>query len=138
MVQRENALFQSKQQASTFQFRWLRNSLNTIRVAFAKGPRLASKRRSSMLGFLVFWLWSGVLVAQDTTGQLQVEVFGVDLGGERYYVPGSQGRSDTCAGISRCRENCHRLLGSLWLMPTGKLCCHFLVVVIRWRPRRKG
>ena len=43
-----------------------------------------------MLGFLVFWLWRGVLVAQDTTGQLQVEFFGVDLGGERYYVPGAK------------------------------------------------
>jgi hypothetical protein len=43
-----------------------------------------------MLGVLVFWLLSGIVAAQDTTGQLQVEVFGVDSTGERYYVPGAK------------------------------------------------
>ncbi|HVN80529.1 MAG TPA: TonB-dependent receptor [Terriglobia bacterium] len=39
---------------------------------------------------LLLWLSSGVVAAQDATGQLQVEVFGVDSTGERYYVPGAK------------------------------------------------
>jgi len=44
----------------------------------------------SILRLLVFWLLSGVLLAQETTGKLEVEVFGVDSSSERYYVPGAK------------------------------------------------
>jgi hypothetical protein len=39
---------------------------------------------------LLLWLMTGVVLAQETMGQLQVEVFGVDLSGERYYVPAAK------------------------------------------------
>ena len=88
MLQRDSSLFQPKQQGSGFQ--WLLNSLNSIRVALAEGPRTPSKGRPTMLRFLAFCLLSGVLLAQGATNQLQVEVFGVDPNGERYYVPGAK------------------------------------------------
>ena len=88
MLQRDSSLFQLKQQGSGFQ--WLLNSLNSIRVALAEGPRTPSKGRPTMLRFLAFCLLSGVLLAQGATNQLQVEVFGVDPNGERYYVPGAK------------------------------------------------
>ena len=44
---------------------------------------------SATLCFLL-WLMTGVVLAQETMGQLQVEVFGVDLSGERYYVPAAK------------------------------------------------
>ena len=86
----DNSPFQTEQRASRLQLRWLLNSLNSLRVSFAEGPRTPSKGRPSMLGFLVFSLLSGVLLAQEATNQLQVEVFGVDPNGERYYVPGAK------------------------------------------------
>ena len=72
-----------------------------------------------MLGFLAFCLLSGVLLAQETTNQLQVEVFGVDLSGERYYVPGAKvvvtpvlGSPDTGKASAASRES--------WLDANGK------------------
>jgi hypothetical protein len=51
---------------------------------------LDAKVVSRMTRPLVFWLLSAVLLAQQTTGKLQVEVFGLDATGERYYVPGAK------------------------------------------------
>jgi hypothetical protein len=42
------------------------------------------------LCFFFLLLMSNAVVAQETTGKLQVEVFGVDGTGERYYVPGAK------------------------------------------------
>jgi len=62
-----------------------------FRLALAKELRPASMRRAPILWLLAFWLLSGVLLAQETTtGKLEVEVFGVDPTGERYYVPGAK------------------------------------------------
>jgi hypothetical protein len=67
---------------------------------------------SATLCFLVLWLMTGVVLAQETMGQLQVEVFGVDSTGERYYVPGAKvvvtpelGSPDTKKTSSASRES---------------------------------
>src|SRR5262245_15115625 len=59
-------------------------------LALAKELRPAPRRPAAILGLLAFWLLSGVLLAQETAGKLEVEVFGVDSTGERYYVPGAK------------------------------------------------
>jgi hypothetical protein len=89
MIRLETSLIPPNQQTSGCLSRSSVNSIHSIRLVLAERLRLASRRRASILSLMVFWLFSGVVLAQETN-KLQVELFGVDSSGGRYYVPGAK------------------------------------------------